>query len=104
MRKTLLKFKIIRIRIKISYQAFIKTNTILATFLQSIIESYTLLNGQPAIFSDNQWIERFHESLELGASKAFRFIIEYNCKLGIISRHDLDKILVIEDVKTVSRR
>ena len=85
MRKTLMKFKIIRIRIKVSYLAFIKIKTILSLFLQSLIDSYEQLNGQPEIFKDNQVIEKFHESIELGASKAFRFIIEFNCKIGIIT-------------------
>ena len=92
MRKTLLKFKIIRVRIKISYLAFIKTQTILALFLQRIIDSYEILNGLPEIFKDNKVIEEFHESIELGAGKAFRFIIEFNCKIGVVARDDLEEI------------
>lgn len=84
--------------------AFKKTQTILSTFLQSIIDSYTVLNGQPEIFKDNEVIEQFHESIELGASKAFRFIINYNCKIGIISQKDLEMILVKEEVKTAEVR
>lgn len=97
MRKTLLKYKIIRIRIKISYLAFIKVKTILSLFLQSMIDSYSNLNGMPEIFNDQETIEKFYESIEIGAKKAFRFIIDFNCKIGIISQKDLDKILVAED-------
>jgi hypothetical protein len=84
--------------------AFKKTQTILSSFLQSIIDSYTVLNGKPEIFKDNEVIEQFHESIELGASKAFRFIINYNCKIGIISQKDLEMILVKEEVKTAEVR
>jgi hypothetical protein len=94
MRKTLMKYKVLRIRTKISYHAFMNIQTILHCFVNRILDSYDLLNGQPLIFKDDALMREFHQSIELGAAKAFRFIIEFNCKLGRISKEVVDKLLV----------
>ena len=48
----MLKYKILRIRSKISYYAFYQRYTISQLFLDQILKSDKQFNGQPAIFND----------------------------------------------------
>lgn len=49
MRKAIMKYKIIRIRIKISYYAFAKNMTVKELFISKLIESYQFFYKIPQI-------------------------------------------------------
>ena len=59
MRKTILKYKIMRIRIKISYYAFMKNQTVAELIMNQIISTYNTLNGYPFEFLDKKIREEF---------------------------------------------
>lgn len=52
MRKAILKYKILRIRIKISYYSFMKNQTVGELMISQILSSYNILNGYPEEYSD----------------------------------------------------
>ena len=52
MRKAVLKYKIMRVRIKMSYYAFMQHKTIEELIFGQILASYNQLNGYPVEFID----------------------------------------------------
>ena len=53
MRKAVLKYKIMRIRIKISYSAFYENKTIVELIVTSILNSYMMMNDLPLELDEN---------------------------------------------------
>ena len=61
---TVKKFKILKMRSKISYHAFLKKSTILEHFLENIQKSHQIFHGVSEVITQNQGlVKEFKKSL-----------------------------------------
>lgn len=81
MHKTLLKYKILRIRAKISYEAFISRQTISEMFMTRILDTFNLFEENKIIQGDNikRTTEIAIQRLMMGdMTNTFQTVLEFN--------------------------